>query len=157
MTKTRSNRPENIPDFPAFSGDLILDTTGILRTERIKIIAAGWRRHAAFLFSLYEQEHGARQISADMNPAQQQQALTNGFARDHILKIRHYPTAGFGIILKRGYPVGQITVWRATDQIRILDLSVLPDWIDRGIPEILTHLLQTEADSLGIPLILDRQ
>ena len=154
MTRTRHNRPEGTPEFPTCEGDILKDEDGRLRSERVKIVQAGWRRHAAFLFTLYVATNINRVAEPDLTEARRQQILTNGFSRDHNHKIRTYPNAGFGIIQKRGYPIGRITVQRDATHIHVVDLAVLPEWQNRGVQDLILGLLTREAESLGIPLHL---
>ena len=48
--------------------------------------------------------------------------------------------------------VGQLYAARWTDEIRIVDIALLPDFCNRGIGTTLLRQLQTEAQDAGKPL-----
>ena len=57
-----------------------------------------------------------------------------------------YPGASFQIILHEDKPVGRLYVSREPDQIRILDITVLPEYRSKGIGTSLIRELLAEAD-----------
>lgn len=65
------------------------------------------------------------------------------------LQFRHYFTyyAGtdFGIVESRGEPIGRWYVFRSPDDLRVVDVSLLPEWRGRGIATALFEGLLAEA------------
>lgn len=57
--------------------------------------------------------------------------------------LSHYDSLWRGIILRRESPVGRLYLWRNGDDLRIVDLSLLPDQRRQGIG---TQLLQSVID-----------
>ncbi len=64
----------------------------------------------------------------------------------------HFPNAEHSIVLRDGEPVGRIWVLRAADEIRLLDIAVLPEHRRCGIGTRLIRELQEEARAAGVPL-----
>lgn len=63
-----------------------------------------------------------------------------------------YPSAQQQIILYDGKPAGRLYVDRAGDSIHILDITVIPDYRNRGIGRALLEELMLEAAQMGKPL-----
>ena len=64
----------------------------------------------------------------------------------------HFPSAAHSIVLHRGEPVGRIWVHRTAEEIRLLDIAILPVYRRRGIGTHLIRGLQDEARTAGLPL-----
>jgi ribosomal protein S18 acetylase RimI-like enzyme len=61
----------------------------------------------------------------------------------------HYPTATFDVVLVDGEPAGRLYVERWTDEIRIMDVALLPEHRGRGVGTELLRRVQAEAASSG--------
>ena len=59
---------------------------------------------------------------------------------------KQYPNASYQVILKDTEPIGRFYVSRDSDQIRILDITVLPDYRSAGFGSTLIRELLAEAD-----------
>jgi GNAT superfamily N-acetyltransferase len=57
-----------------------------------------------------------------------------------------YPAASFQLILENDEPVGRLYVLRETEAIRILDITVLPQYRNKGIGGSLIRAVMAEAD-----------
>jgi ribosomal protein S18 acetylase RimI-like enzyme len=60
--------------------------------------------------------------------------------------------ASFDLILLDGQPVGRLYVARWSDEIRIVDIALLPAYCNRGLGTTLVRALQGEAAASGKPL-----
>ncbi len=58
-----------------------------------------------------------------------------------------YPSASFQVIEADGAPAGRLYVDRSAEEIRIVDISLLPDFRARGIGSALLRGLQREASA----------
>jgi ribosomal protein S18 acetylase RimI-like enzyme len=58
-----------------------------------------------------------------------------------------YPDAAYQIILNEGTPVGRLYVSRQETEIRILDITVLPEYRSAGIGTSLIRGILTEAEA----------
>ena len=64
----------------------------------------------------------------------------------------HYPDTSFDAILLGDEAVGRLYVSRWRDELRIVDIALLPEFCNRGIGTTLLHGLQSEAAAAGKPL-----
>jgi GNAT superfamily N-acetyltransferase len=64
----------------------------------------------------------------------------------------HYPNTSFDVIVLDDQPVGRLYVSRWTDEIRIVDIALLPEFCGRGIGTSLLRQLQQEALAARKPL-----
>jgi GNAT superfamily N-acetyltransferase len=71
---------------------------------------------------------------------------------------RHYreqfPAADDLLVLLRGEPAGRLCVDRASEEMRIVDIALLPEHRGGGIGGALIAGLQAEAAAAGLPLAL---
>jgi len=65
-----------------------------------------------------------------------------------------FPQAEFHVILLGGQPVGRMVVNRAADELRLVDIALLPQYRNRGIGTGLIQKLSTQAAAAGQPLRL---
>ena len=63
-----------------------------------------------------------------------------------------FPSAERDIIQCGGIDIGEIWVHRSTDEIRLLDIAILPKYRSRGIGSFLIKQLQQDAESRNVPL-----
>jgi ribosomal protein S18 acetylase RimI-like enzyme len=66
----------------------------------------------------------------------------------------NYPDASFQIIERDGWPIGRLYVDRWEKEIRIVDITLLPEFRGSGIGTKLLRDLQTEARSAGKSLTI---
>ena len=106
----------------------------------------------AFLFEVYA---GTRQEELALVPwddAQKQAFLAFQFNAQHQHYQREFADADFHVILDEGTPVGRLYVDRRADEIRILDLALLPDHRGRGLGSAQLGALLAEAEAAGKPV-----
>lgn len=65
-----------------------------------------------------------------------------------------YPDADHRILLHDGFPAGRILVHRSAQEIRLVDITLLPAYRNRGLGTELLRSLQQEAASADKPLRL---
>jgi ribosomal protein S18 acetylase RimI-like enzyme len=66
--------------------------------------------------------------------------------------VSHFPTAAHDIILCDKEPAGRLWVHQAEDEIRLLDIALLPEHRSQGIGTHLIQGLQKEATRARVPL-----
>jgi GNAT superfamily N-acetyltransferase len=64
----------------------------------------------------------------------------------------HFPDAVQSIVLRAGEPAGRTWVYRSTEEIRLLDIAILPEHRRCGIGTHLIRQLQDEARQAAVPL-----
>jgi ribosomal protein S18 acetylase RimI-like enzyme len=65
---------------------------------------------------------------------------------------KRFPKADYRIILFDAEPVGRLWVARTPEQIRLLDIAILPEFQNRRIGSYLLLNLIKESEETGIPL-----
>ena len=74
------------------------------------------------------------------------------FDAQHKYYQENYPRARFDVILAGERPVGRLYVDRREDEIRIVDIALLPEHRGAGIGGWLMGELLAEADAAGVPV-----
>ena len=69
-------------------------------------------------------------------------------AQDRAYRL-HAPEAGHDIVLLDGEPVGRIVVDQRRDEIRVMDIALLPEWRGAGIGTVLLERVVARADATG--------
>jgi GNAT superfamily N-acetyltransferase len=76
------------------------------------------------------------------------------FAAQHRWYQEHYAGATFDVILVGGEPAGRLYVARWPDEVRIIDIALLPPFRNAGIGSAILTDLVAEADRAGKPLTI---
>ncbi len=63
-----------------------------------------------------------------------------------------FPGAEYSVVLVDGRPAGRVWVGRDAEQIRLLDIALLPEFRGRGIGAALVRRLMDESERTGLPL-----
>ena len=66
--------------------------------------------------------------------------------------FQRFPDADYRVILVAGQPAGRLWVARTPQQIRLLDIALLPEFRGRGTGAHLVRQLMGEAERAGLPL-----
>ncbi len=102
-----------------------------------------------FLYRVYAATRaGEMALLADWTPAAKEAFLRSQFQAQHHHYREHYPQACFEVIVEQGRDIGRLYVARLNDEIRVMDLALLPDCRGRGIGSALMRELMTEAAAL---------
>ncbi|HEX6190391.1 MAG TPA: GNAT family N-acetyltransferase [Pyrinomonadaceae bacterium] len=67
---------------------------------------------------------------------------------------KQYPEASFQVILKEAEPVGRLYLVRGSAEIKILDITVLPQYRNAGIGTILLRELLSEAEKTARTVVI---
>lgn len=88
-------------------------------------------------------------------PAEQVQAfLSQQAAAQHTHYWTHYNPARFCVVELEGEPVGRLYVDRWPDQIRVVDIALLPEHRNRGLGTALLESVLAEGDRDGLPVTI---
>ena len=87
-------------------------------------------------------------------PAQRDAFLAQQFAAQRQYYSEVYPAADYRLILRDGAPAGRLYVNRGAEEIRIVDIALLPEHRNAGIGSELLRELMTEAAASGKPLTI---
>jgi ribosomal protein S18 acetylase RimI-like enzyme len=110
---------------------------------------------AAFLFSLYASTRAEEMAQWGWSAAQAAAFLQMQFDAQQRAYRSAYPHAARSVILIHdAVPAGALCVNRAADEIRVVDLALLPEHRGAGVGTRVLRELMTEAAAAGLPLRL---
>jgi ribosomal protein S18 acetylase RimI-like enzyme len=107
-----------------------------------------------FLLALYSSTRQQELAVLPWDEAQKAAFLQMQFEAQHAQYQEHYAGASFDIILVGGQPAGRLYVKRGSEEFRIVDIALLPEFCNRGIGSTLLRQLQAEARAAGKPLTI---
>ena len=106
----------------------------------------------AFLLNVYASTRLDELTPLGWNVAQQMAFLTQQFTAQHQHYQTHYADANFDVIMLDGQPIGRLYVARWEDEIRLIDIALLPEYRNAGIGSRLLNDLLAEATQAGKPV-----
>jgi len=123
------------------------------KTEQI-ILRPAQTDDEAFLYQLYESTRKEEVSAFGWDVAQQETFLKFQFTAQRSHYEMAYPAATHTIILVNDQPAGRILVFRAEQEIHLVDIALLPEYRGHGIGAELIGGLIEEAAAKGVPLKL---
>jgi len=93
-------------------------------------------------------------LVTDWSEAQKTAFLKMQFNAQHAHYTEHYARAQFQIILLEGMPIGRLYVDRRTKEIRIVDISLLPEYRNQGIGSGLLKEILNEGAQASLPVTI---
>lgn len=78
--------------------------------------------------------------------------LRQQFSAQHAYYQEHYADADLQLILREGVPIGRLYVACWPEEIRIVDIALLPKHRGGGIGTALLQGILAEADAAGLPV-----
>jgi len=104
---------------------------------------------AEFLFAVYASTRTEELAQVGWPEPQQQNFLRTQFDAQRRCYESDYPGAEFQVILADGQPAGRLYLHRRAEEIRIMDLALLPQFRGRGIGTGLLRGIFSEGDRTG--------
>jgi ribosomal protein S18 acetylase RimI-like enzyme len=101
----------------------------------------------AFLREVYASTREQELAMTQWNDEQRAMFLRFQFDAQHAHYHQQYPDASYEVILSDGHPVGRLYVARTPDEIKVLDLTVLPQHRSKGIGSELMNEILSEANN----------
>ncbi len=101
-----------------------------------------------FLLKVYSSARASEMALVPWTEEQREAFLRSQFAAQNSYYRQQFPGAAFELILADGRPAGRIYTVR-DEVIRILDLTVLPEFRNQGIGSFLIRRLFAEAEDTG--------
>lgn len=123
--------------------------SGALKTIECRPVAED---DGEFLLRLYASTREEEMEFVDWSDDRKRAFLQNQLAAQKAEYGRRWPEADHEIVLADGTPAGMIWVGRTEDEIRLLDIALLPEFRRRGIGTALLKPLQEEAERDGKPM-----
>jgi ribosomal protein S18 acetylase RimI-like enzyme len=107
-----------------------------------------------FLYHVYASTRQMEMSATGWDEAQIEAFLRMQFRLQHTQYTQNYPNASLNIILIDGIPAGRLYVSRAKDTMRIIDITLLPEFRGKGIGGRIMKDLAVEADARGLVMSL---
>jgi ribosomal protein S18 acetylase RimI-like enzyme len=107
---------------------------------------------APFLLELYASTRQAELAAVPWTQDQKAQFLQQQFHAQHQFYQQQFAGARFDLVLHGGQPIGRLYVSRQPDEIRVIDIALLPEHRGRGIGAALMKSLQDEAAGVPCPI-----
>lgn len=105
-----------------------------------------------FLYHLYAGTREAEMATVDWNAAEKEAFLKMQFAAQHKYYTEQFTGAGFDLIMLDGEPIGRLYIDRRPDEIRIIDIALLPAHRNQGIGTGFLTNIQKEAAAADLPV-----
>jgi GNAT superfamily N-acetyltransferase len=105
-----------------------------------------------FLRRLYASTREEELRPVPWTPAEKAAFLRQQFQAQHAYYQEHYTGTRFEVVLRDGQPIGRLYVARWADEIRIVDITLLPEHCGAGIGTGILRDLLAEAAAAGKPV-----
>ncbi len=104
----------------------------------------------AFLYQVYAGTRQEELALVDWDEERREAFLRQQFTAQHRWYYEQYTDTTFDVVLADGAPIGRLYVARWPDEIRIVDIALLPEHRRRGIGSALLAQLLNGADRSGL-------
>jgi len=108
----------------------------------------------AFLRTLYTSSREKEMAMANFDDVNKTLFISQQFNAQHSSYLLNYPNANFDLILRNGHPIGRLYVDRRPVELRIMDITLLPAWQNKGIGTGLMKDVQAEGNQTNCALSL---
>ncbi len=105
-----------------------------------------------FLCDVYASTRAEELAAVPWDDAQKAAFLRMQFIAQHRYYQEHYSEASFDIVLVDNEPAGRLYVNRQQEELRVVDIALLPAYRGRAIGSGLLRALQAEAAAAGLPV-----
>jgi ribosomal protein S18 acetylase RimI-like enzyme len=101
------------------------------------------------LLRIYASTRAEELAAVPWSEQQRQDFLRFQFEAQHKYYMQHFPRAAFDLILEGGEPVGRLYVDRRDDEIRLIDIALLPEHRGRGLGGAIMRDVLAEGAASG--------
>jgi ribosomal protein S18 acetylase RimI-like enzyme len=107
-----------------------------------------------FLFQVYASTRSDELVHVGWSAEQLHAFLSMQFDAQHRYYHENFPSARFDVIELNDKPAGRLYVERQAEEIRVVDISLLPEYRGRGYGGSLLRILLSEAGAAGKRVVL---
>jgi ribosomal protein S18 acetylase RimI-like enzyme len=107
-----------------------------------------------FLLEVYASSRTDELDRVDWAPGQREAFLEHQFSAQDVSYRGRYPDGDFLVIERAGHAIGRLYVGRLPGEIRVVDITLLPDHRGKGIGTTLIRGLMAEAAAGGSAVTL---
>lgn len=107
-----------------------------------------------FLYQVYASTRQEELASVNWENHQKEYFLKTQFTAQHKYYQENYSQAEFLIILLNEVPIGRLYIDYRQDEIRLIDIALLPTYRNQGIGTIFLKEIITKGQQLGLPICL---
>jgi GNAT superfamily N-acetyltransferase len=105
-----------------------------------------------FLYAVYASTRTEELKLTDWDDNRKTEFLQMQFSAQHQYYQEHYSDTLFQIILYDGHPAGRLYLARWPNELRIVDLALLPDYRNLGIGSHILTTILNEAKTKDLPV-----
>lgn len=107
-----------------------------------------------FLYRVYADTRGDELAVTGWNDAQKEAFLITQFEAQHRYYQEYYAGATFQVILHEGQPIGRLYLAHGPDELRVIDIALLPSYRSQGIGTTILTAILAEGQRLALPVRL---
>jgi len=105
-----------------------------------------------FLYRVYASTRQEELAVLDWSDAQKAAFLKLQFEAQHRFYTENFPGAAFSILTYQGDAVGRLYLERRQDEIRIIDIALLPEFRNQGIGTTCLKTILAAGEESGLPV-----
>ena len=105
-----------------------------------------------FLYQVYASTREEELAVTGWSAVQKEAFLMMQFNAQHSYYQEHYPRAAFLVILREGQPIGRLYLDGWADELRIIDIALLPKYRGQGTGTTILEAILAEGQRLGLPV-----
>jgi ribosomal protein S18 acetylase RimI-like enzyme len=105
-----------------------------------------------FLFTLYSSTREEELAQTGWSDAEKETFLRQQFKAQHTHYMQHFSAAKFDIIYLDTISIGRLYIDRRVDEIRLIDIAILPEYRNKGFGSVLIKNILTEAEHKNLPV-----
>ena len=107
-----------------------------------------------FIYQVYASTRTDEMGLVNWNEREKEAFLRMQFGLQHKQYMGNYANASFDVIFYGRMPIGRLYVDRQADDIRIIDIALLPEFCGKGLGSAIINTLTAEADQKKLSLSL---
>ncbi|MEM7049390.1 MAG: GNAT family N-acetyltransferase [Acidobacteriota bacterium] len=105
-----------------------------------------------FLLQVYAGTRAEELAAVPWSDAEKEQFVRMQFEAQHTFYQQQFPDAAYDLVVVDGEAIGRLYVDRRTDEIRLIDIALLPEKRRGGVGSRLLAELLAEGQAAGLPV-----